>query len=124
MAEANKNVVRENGPHKTLTPLRPGTRVWVQDPATRKWNRSGAVAETLGYRQYMVKLDGSGRLSRRNRRHLKVISDRPATTVAPNTEHSDPVTPASQPVSRPVRNRRYPDRLVVGACSTGDNIIR
>ena len=51
--------------------------------------RPGTVIETLKYRQYTIRLDGSGRLSLRNRTHLKPI-DRPT----PTTPILQPVPPA------------------------------
>ena len=39
----------------------------------KRWNKSGKVIERLNYDQYLVKVDGGGRLTRRNRRFLKKI---------------------------------------------------
>ena len=57
---------------RRLTPLQAGARVRVQNTTSRRWDRTGIVTEIRPYRQYTVKLDGSGRLSLRNRRHLKI----------------------------------------------------
>ena len=83
MAEAHQKIVDKKGIQKTLPPISPGSWVWVQNQASLEWDKSGVVTEALANRQYTVKLDGSGRLSRRNRRHIKPIDDlRPATTTA------------------------------------------
>ena len=111
MAEAHKNVVSKRGAHKTLPAIKPGSRVWVQNQTSLEWDRSGTVVEALLNRQYTVRLDGSGRLSRRNRRHLKAISEPVPTTspgtTAPNTPESTP----TQQVSRPRRATKPPERL-------------
>lgn len=75
---------------RRLPPLQTGARVRVQDQASKRWDRTGIITETLPHRQYTVKLDGSGRLSLRNRKHLK-ISNPP--TPAQKTPTSAPTTP-------------------------------
>ena len=65
------------------------------------------MIEALDYRRYTVKLDDSGRLSQRNRKHLKVIEKKPAT----ETEPSDASTPIDPQGARPIRQRRCPDRF-------------
>ena len=37
----------------------------------KKWDKSGTVVELGNYHQYWVKVDGSGRLTLRNRRFLR-----------------------------------------------------
>ena len=39
----------------------------------KRWNKSGKIIEKLDFDQYLVKIDGGGRLTRRNRRFLKKI---------------------------------------------------
>ena len=39
----------------------------------KRWCKSGIIVEKLDFNQYLVKVDGSGRLTRRNRRFLKRI---------------------------------------------------
>ena len=36
-----------------------------------KWGRTGIVVEAMAFKQYRIKLDGSGRITLRNRRHLR-----------------------------------------------------
>ena len=53
-----------------------GQTVQVQNqtgPYAKKWDLSGKVVEVLDYHSYLVKMDGSGRVSKRNRRFLKPI---------------------------------------------------
>ena len=54
----------------TLVPLAPGTIVSVQNqrgPHKNKWDHSGMVVECLLNSQYKVKIDGTGRVTLRNR---------------------------------------------------------
>ena len=49
-------------------------RVFVQNqngPHPTKWDRSGVIVECRDYDQYLVKLDGTGQLTLRNRRFLR-----------------------------------------------------
>ena len=69
---------------RKLPALKPGDVVMVQNQTGRhplKWDKSGMVIEASPYDQYKVKMDGSGRVSARNRRFLKQIT--PYTAVAP-----------------------------------------
>ena len=59
-----------------LSPLAVGQRVLIQnqhgnDPL--RWDRSGVVVEAGTHDSYSVRLDGSGRLSKRNRTHLRPV---------------------------------------------------
>ena len=59
---------------RNLKPISPGDSVYVQDqngPSPKRWSKSGIVVESLPYDSYLVKLDGSGRLSKRNRIFLR-----------------------------------------------------
>ena len=58
---------------KKLDPLNQGDTVQVQNqtgPHANKWDTSGVIVEVLDHQSYMVKMDGSGRTSKRNRRFL------------------------------------------------------
>ena len=72
-AELEKNL--GEGARK-LPDLNVGDIVQIQnqrgnDP--RRWNKSGKIVEKLDFDQYLIKVDGGGRLTRRNRRFLKKI---------------------------------------------------
>ena len=61
---------------KELQPLQQGDTVQVQNqsgPHSNKWDTSGVIVEVLDYQSYIVKMDGSGRTSKRNRRFLRPI---------------------------------------------------
>ena len=54
----------------------PGTTVLVQNqagPSSTKWDKSGLVIADCGNSRYRVKLDGTGRITLRNRAFLKRI---------------------------------------------------
>ena len=67
-------VSRYNQSAHELPPLTTGARVYIQSNKRRRarWNRTGVVVECLPNRQYYVKVFGSGRTTKRNRRFLKL----------------------------------------------------
>ena len=59
---------------KQLPPLIIGDLVRIQNqtgPNPRKWDKTGSVVEVRQYDQYAVRIDGSGRVTLRNRRFLR-----------------------------------------------------
>ncbi|KAG0723661.1 hypothetical protein GWK47_042256 [Chionoecetes opilio] len=82
-----------------LEPLTPGLRTRILNPGSGRWDRAGIVLETTAPRQYLVRLDGSGRTTIRNRRHL-----RPLTCVQ---AHDDGTTamPDATPPSQPSKHK-------------------
>ena len=65
----------DNG-SRVLPPLTVGDSVRVQNQTTTrttKWDKTGRVTKDLGNRQYEVLLDGSRRITMRNRKHLRRI---------------------------------------------------
>ena len=101
--------------YRKCSPLLPGTKVRVQNQANREWDRTGTVVEVLRYRQYTIRLDGSGRLSRRNRVHLKPIHDLKRATplvqpvpLVPKTSPTNSAT-ADHPLRRSSRPSKKPD---------------
>ncbi|MEL6805362.1 MAG: hypothetical protein AAFO91_16440, partial [Bacteroidota bacterium] len=57
-----------------MKPLAPNDRCFVQNQVgsyPKKWHHTGVVMEVLPHDKYAVKLDGSGRVTHRNRRFLK-----------------------------------------------------
>ena len=104
---------------KKLPQLEVGNKCFVQNQNGRnplKWERSGTVVEVLPHNQYMIKIDGSGRVTRRNRKFLRRFK------------------PASVELPVPCRDRWVPEcgvtespqhteipRLAPGAPVTGSN---
>ena len=69
-----KSVEKLNAHARPLANLKSGDKVFIQNQFgshPNKWDRSGVVLESLGHDQYNVKVDGTGRLTKRNRRFLK-----------------------------------------------------
>ena len=83
-----------------------------------KWDRTGLIVEALSNRQYRVKLNGSGRITLRNHRFLKLESlntvdemvnpDSGSSSGSPNLVSDPPAVPivpqqdqASSPLSAP-----------------------
>ena len=61
---------------RDLPDLKVGDTVQIQNQRgvdKKRWCKSGKVVEKLDFNQYLVKVDGGGRLTRRNRRFLKKI---------------------------------------------------
>ena len=59
---------------KRLPPLVVGDRVRIQNqtgPHPLKWDKTGVVIEVRQYDQYVVRVDGSGRVTLRNRKFLR-----------------------------------------------------
>ena len=69
-----------------------------------KWDRTGVVMESGAHDDYIVKVDGSGRLSKRTRTHLRpvqILDDtrpplmpEPAVIRTPSTQPDNPAPPA------------------------------
>ena len=77
-----KSVEKLNSNARLLPQLHAGEKVFIQNqngPHPNKWDRSGVVLENIGYNQYRVKVDGSGRVTNRNRRFLRLYT-LPTTT--------------------------------------------
>ncbi len=69
-----KTTERLNVHSRHLRPLKVGDRCLVQNQTgnyPRRWDRSGIVTEALPFDQYTVKIDGSSRVTKRNRQFLK-----------------------------------------------------
>ena len=76
---------------KSLRPLVIGERVFLQNQQgthPTKWDRSGVVMEAPGKDQYRVKVDGSGRLTLRNRRFLRAYTPATSSVHPPRDPHS------------------------------------
>ena len=94
-----------------LQPLKVGDRVFIQNQTGNhplRWDRTGLVIEVKQFDQYAVKVDGSGRVTLRNRKFLrkfdKIVEDIPGTTrtIQPlktlnNAENLSPVNQRTNP---------------------------
>ncbi|MPC19613.1 hypothetical protein E2C01_012532 [Portunus trituberculatus] len=60
-----------------LKPLVPHQWTRIQNPGSDHWDRVGTILEITVPRQYLVRLNGSGRATIRNRRHLHLFRYEP-----------------------------------------------
>ena len=58
---------------RNLPQFQLGDHIVLQDMKSKRWTKSGIVVEILPHRQYHIRMDGSGRVTLRNRRFLKKI---------------------------------------------------
>ena len=98
-----------------LQPLKVGDHVYLQNLVgnhPKRWERTGVVVEIRQFHQYVVRIDGSGRVTLRNRQHLRKfvpfrpetpsnpVLDTPAAILAPpraTPQASEPPPVAHQP---------------------------
>ena len=93
-----------------LCPLQKGQIVTLQRPTTRRWDTTGQVVETLPNHQYRVRVDGSGRITLRNRRFLRKLE----------TPTTPPPIPSTEPeTSTPNPNPLKPNTPVLQTMGTG-----
>ena len=114
---------------KLLPKLGEGDRVLIQNQRgtkPTKWDRTGTIVEVRNFDQYVVKVDGSGRLTVRNRRYLKkIMFDQGMFNVVPTVNTNLPAEDmnprihvdqnAQNPERRAPRERR--ERLFYDAAS-------
>ena len=65
---------RHNTRSRDLKPLKVGDHCFIQNQVgahANKWDRTGVIVEVLPHRKYVVKVDGYGRLTKRNRKFLR-----------------------------------------------------
>lgn len=98
---------------RRLAPLKIGDHVRIQNqtgPHPTKWDYSGVVVEVRQFDQYLVRVDGSGRTTARNRKFLRryepylspgprrsILDDITALQVTPSLSVTDP-NPQSPPL--------------------------
>ena len=93
---------------KDLPPLAIGSKVLVQNQygagkISKRWDKSGMVLEDLGFNKYRIKIDGSGRITDRNRQFLRKFT--PLTPTLPGPSPGNPSTPTCierDPVDNPI----------------------
>ena len=97
---------RWNEHTRRLRPLQVGDHVYLQNLVgnhPRRWERTGTVVEVRQYHQYVVRVDGTGRVTIRNRQHLRKFTpfhapSTPSLSVTPTVERSvDPVNNCPSP---------------------------
>lgn len=107
---------------KKLKQISIGDRCFIQNQtgnAPNKWERTGTIVETKPHDQYIVKIDGSGRLTTRNRQFLRLFEPAsmevqyappPARTQIPNEQKTKPTTVENK-VEAQLLNENVPSYL-------------
>ena len=100
---------------KLLPQIKAGERCFVQNQTgnhPKKWDCTGTVIEQGQHNQYLIKIDGSGRLTKRNRQFIRTFKPTSATIEAAprvsdhkskesNTGIDQPIIP---PLEEPIEN--------------------
>ena len=83
-----------------LAPLEVGMKVFIQNQVghkPRRWDRTGVIMECKEFDQYVVKVDGTGRLTLRNRKFLKKLMTIKKQSVPTRKEVLKPIIPPALP---------------------------
>lgn len=102
LSKRNANITeRYNMTTHSLPPLAIGDKVAVQNARDKRWTTTGKIVECLPSRQYKIKVDGTGRITMKNRRFLKrFIKPTPVPTLTLG-ERTIQETPQTSPQSMP-----------------------
>ena len=96
-----KLVERYNRHTHNLCPLQAGDTVTIQNPLNRRWNTTGKIISALPERQYKIRVDGSGRITLRNRRFLKKCNLKPTPTPIPSATLGPRIPSTNTTVTHP-----------------------
>ena len=88
---------------RSLPPLAVGDTVRIQNqvgPNPTKWDKTGFIIEVRQFDQYVVRVDGSGRVTLRNRKFLRkyipVVLRAPVVMLPGNTSSMNPAAPTGR----------------------------
>ena len=103
---------------KEMKPLEIADHVYLQNLVGNhplRWERTGVVLEVKPFNQYVIRLDGSGRVTLRNRRHLRKFTPFVTTRniLSPQipqqlTHASKPSKPATPTIKVPLMTPQQP----------------
>ena len=96
-----KLIKRYNRHTHNLCPLQTGDTVTIQNPLNHRWNTTGKIISVLPERQYKIRVDGSRRITLRNRRFLKKCKLKPAPTPIPSATVGPTIPSTNATVMRP-----------------------
>ena len=96
-----KIIERYNKHTHNLPPLQAGDTVTIQSPIHHRWNTTGKIINSLPDRQYRIRVNGSGRITLRNRRFLRKCEFKPAPTPIPSATLEPTTSPISAPLLHP-----------------------
>ena len=68
----------------------------------RKWDKTGLVLEDMGHNKYRIKVDGSGRVTDRNRQYLRQFTPVTTPQPGPRPDTSFAPKPVAEPDHQPV----------------------
>ena len=112
------------GSRRALHPLKMGDRCHVQNQRgnyPKRWHSSGVIMETLPFDKYVVRIDGSRKLTTRNRRFLRLY--KPISTSIEYKNQCGDIPTSSKPIERVVQ-RDYEDGAGSSTHSAGDKMSR
>ena len=106
---------------RDLKPLKPGMKVMLQNQhgagkIAKRWDRTGLIIDDLGHNKYRIRVDGSGRVTDRNRQFLRQFT--PSTPVQPGPRpgsdyhHPEPMPEAPRPLPEPQSAVSNPEPVV------------
>ena len=78
---------------KKLVALQEGDAVYIQDQtgaSPKQWNKSGVVIQSLPYDSFLIKVDGSNTVTKRNRQFLRRYTPFAASLIT-TTDGSEPL---------------------------------
>ena len=114
----NRAIAKEYNRHtKSLSPLMPGTLVFVQG-RDKRWRKQGKIIESLDHRQYRIRLLGSGRVTLRNRHFIRECTQISPAIPLINTSMNDTEdiptegAPTHEPTSPTIQQPVLRDRFV------------
>ena len=101
-ATAKVKAYHDASPTKQYDEISIGTHVICQNMHNKRWDRTGVIMDIPKHRQYIIKMDGSGRLSLRNRIHIRpVLSMKPHMVNLGNDNTTLPHSSSSGTSSHP-----------------------
>ena len=87
-----------------LPPLKVGMKVFVQNQVgnkPRRWDKTGVVMECKEFDQYVIKIDGTGRLTNRNRKFLRKLTPITRKQLPLEQKSLKPISPP-EPIHIPI----------------------
>ena len=100
---------------KRLPPLQIGDHVRIQNQVGNhplKWDKTGVVVEVRQFDQYVVKVDGSGRVTLRNRQFLRKFSPVYSSNILP-TETLAKIPPHPVRINEGKQNTTFPEQMTL-----------
>ena len=88
---------------RKLPPLQIGDHVFIQNligNQPRRWERTGVVIEVRQFHQYVVRVDGTGRVTLRNRQYLRKFTPFLSKPADPLMKAVESKCPKSTPLTR------------------------